>query len=217
MRQPWHTREQHHLHLGCRPQGIKRQRGGQQDSQGCSRIRIGPQRLATNIPTQDPPASISAVRQMISNWTKQRANTWWKKSPRYRWLKEIDPSLPSGNFAKITSTLTRSQTSILTQLRTGHAPVFSHLHRIGCSDMPKCPQESCNHTTEDIHHLLFICPTYTQPRYRLIHNLGRNKFSLSKLLTDAKVIPHTIAFINSTSCFKHIFRDIGDCERSLLH
>ena len=109
------------------------------------------------------------------------------------------------------------QVHILMQLRTGHAPVFSHLHRIGHSDTPECPQESCNHTTEDIHHLFFICPTYTQPRYCLIRNLGRNKFSLSKLLADAKVILHTIAFINSTSRFKHIFRDIGDCEGSLLH
>ena len=94
---------------------------------------------------QTLPASVSAVQQMINNETKQRMRLWWRESPRYARLKDIDPSLPSKKFAEITSTLTHRQISLLTQLRTGHAPTFDHLHRIGCSNTPICPQDSCRH------------------------------------------------------------------------
>ena len=42
----------------------------------------------------------------------------------------IDPSLPSDKYLKITNSLNRGQISILTQLRTGHAPINKRLHRI---------------------------------------------------------------------------------------
>ena len=145
---------------------------------------------------------------MINRETKQRTSAWWKKSLRYKRLKDINPTLPTGKYTKVISTLTRKQTSILTQLCTGHAPIFSHLHRIGQADMPICLQDSCSHTIEDIHYLLFICLTYTHPQFQLIHKLGKGKFSLPRLLTNAKTIPHTIAYLNSTSCFKHIFGNL---------
>ena len=158
---------------------------------------------------QTLPASVSAICQMINNETKQRTTTWWKQSPRFKKLKAIDPSLPSKKFTEITSTLTHRQTSTLTQLRTDHAPFFAHLHRIGCADTPTCPQDSCNHAIEDLHHFFFICPAYTIPRYQLIRDLGRNKFSLPRLLADPKLIPLTIAYINSTNRFKHILGNLG--------
>ena len=42
-------------------------------------------------------------------------------------------SKQTSHQARLALTLTRRQISILTQLHTDHAPVFAHLHRIGCA------------------------------------------------------------------------------------
>jgi RNase H len=116
------------------------------------------------IPTflqRELPTSISAIKQEINKNNKKWTKAWWMNSPRYKKLKNIDPSLPSDKFQKITSNLNRGQTSILTQLRTGHIPLNKHLHTIHKTNTSLCPQDSCCNATEDIHHYLFTCPSYT--------------------------------------------------------
>jgi len=75
------------------------------------------------------PISLSATKQLIDKLTKMNIKTWWRGSTRYKRMREIDPTLPSANFIKATSGLNRRQISVLTQLRTGHAPLNKHLHR----------------------------------------------------------------------------------------
>ena len=69
------------------------------------------------------PASISAIKQSITADIKRQVKEWWRRSPRSIKMRHIDPSLPSDNYLKITNKLNRRQTSLLTQLRTGHAPL----------------------------------------------------------------------------------------------
>ena len=68
------------------------------------------------------------------------------------------PNLPSLSYLKLTKSLPRKQTSLLTQLRTEHIPLQVHLHRIGKADSAQCP--SCGHAKETVHHYLLDCPTY---------------------------------------------------------
>jgi len=62
------------------------------------------------------PISISAVKQEISVKIKILTKEWWKKSPRFRKTRRIDPSFPSDKYITIMSSLNWRQTSILTQL-----------------------------------------------------------------------------------------------------
>jgi len=55
------------------------------------------------------PISISAVKQMITEDTKKKIEIWWKRSPRFKRTKCIDPSFPPNKYMKITSSLNRRQ------------------------------------------------------------------------------------------------------------
>jgi len=113
-----------------------------------------------------PHKGISSTKQAINARIKKSTKEWWQKSPRFKKTRLIDPSFPSAKYLEITSSLNRRQASILTQLRTGHAPINMHLHRIQKSVTPYCPQFTCVQATEDIRHLMFTCPRYIQERYQ---------------------------------------------------
>jgi hypothetical protein len=124
-----------------------------------------------------------------------------------RRTKAIDPTLPSKNFILATGDLSRSQTSILTQLRTGHVPLNQHLHHIGRSDSPHC--QHCPSVIEDVPHLLFPCNHYTTYRHKLVTALRRKANDISHLLSDPKAIRHTLNFLHDTGRFTHTHGDIS--------
>ena len=73
------------------------------------------------------PTSKSVARQWFNGELKKRWREHLEKSPRWPKLKRIDPTAPSNRFRKITASLPRRHVAILTQLRTGHAPLQRHL------------------------------------------------------------------------------------------
>ena len=158
------------------------------------------------------PISISAIKKGISKDIKMQTKAWWSSSPRFTKMNAIDPSLPSDEFLKILSSLNRRQTSLLTQLRTGHAPLNKHLHTIQKSPTPNCPQPTCASAIEDIHHLIFTCPRYIHARYHLTRYIGRKDFTLSNLLANKDTIDHTLTYLNSIGRFKNIFGDIAPVQ-----
>jgi len=158
---------------------------------------------------QQLPTSISAIKQAIAADIKKQANTWWSNSPRFIRMNIIDPSLPLNKFLKLTSLLNRRQSSLLTQLRTGHIPLNKHLHTIQKSPSPNCPQPTCTNTTEDIHHLIFTCPHYIHARYHLTRSVAKRDLTLPNLLASKDNLPHTLTYLNNIGRFKHIFGDIA--------
>jgi len=98
------------------------------------------------------PHSKSALRQTFHAKMKQMAMELWSRSPRYQWTNQIVPDLPRASYFKSIARLPRKQTSIITQLITGHAPLNKHLHRIGKSASPICP--SCHEHEETVTHFL---------------------------------------------------------------
>jgi hypothetical protein len=159
------------------------------------------------------PISISATKQSIGANIKAMTKRWWTKSPRFKKMRLIDPSLPSDKYINITSTLNHRQTSILTQLCTGHAPINKHLHKIQKNDSPNCPHATCNGMTEDVHHLLFTCPQYTHERYLLTRKIGKKALSSATLLADKDTIPHTLEYLNKTGRFRHRYGDIAPDQK----
>src|SRR5258706_3831080 len=153
------------------------------------------------------PDSLSAVKQQIDNDTKHETRTWWKKSKRYKQIKFIDSSFPSSKYIQATSGLNRRQTSVLTQLRTGHIPLNGHLFHINKTESPHC--NHCPNMVEDVAHLLFHCNKYAIQRHRLVMATKRKAFNSNHILTNPTAIRHMINFVNSTGRFRHIYGDFS--------
>ena len=160
------------------------------------------------------PTGFSAAKQAIKALIKGKTKKWWTNSPRFTKLNAIDPSLPSNKFLELASSLSRRQTSLLTQLRTGHIALNRHLHTIQRAPSPVCPQPTCRNSIEDIHHLLYICPQYIHARYHLTGQVAKRNISLASLLASSDNLPHTLTFLNSTGRLRHIFGDIAPVKES---
>ncbi|KAF9562847.1 hypothetical protein CPC08DRAFT_620587, partial [Agrocybe pediades] len=92
----------------------------------------------------------------------------WLTSPRRKKMKKIDKDFLFKKFSKITNELTRRQTSILVQLRTGHFPLNDYLHKRKLAPSPLC--HACNEQRrETINHLITECPAYQTQRRKLKH------------------------------------------------
>ncbi|KAG2751293.1 hypothetical protein P692DRAFT_201686145, partial [Suillus brevipes Sb2] len=102
--------------------------------------------------------------------------------------------------------LPRRHSSLLFQLRTGHAPLNKHLHRIAKAPSPICQQ--CRQREEMVHHFIITCPQYTRQRHTLQIELGPQTNHLKNLLNNPKCIKPLLRFIASTRRMEQIFGDI---------
>jgi ribonuclease HI len=104
--------------------------------------------------------SKSALKQDFASSLKREARDYLKESPRYERITQIDNTIASpGKYLWLTSSLPRNQSSLLFQLRTGHAPLNKHLYRIKRADSLMCPK--CKDQEETVMHFLLKCPAYT--------------------------------------------------------
>jgi len=142
------------------------------------------------------PTSITAARQTHLTRIRKRWKRRWKLSPRYAYTSRIDKSLPSNKYLKLVDNLNRQQSAILTQLRTGHAPLNYHLNRIKRSPSPNCPH--CPNTPETIQHFLLICPHYARARYYLRRKVGTKSDFIHTLLSSPDTITPLLSFVNAT-------------------
>ena len=115
---------------------------------------------------------------------------------------QIDPEFPFNRFRKKLFALTRKQTSIIMQLRTGHIPLNFYLRRIGKVDSDRCT--SCYagpnpvQVSESINHFLFECQTHDEARQELIAKIGRRNFSLKKIMTNTDFLKALVTYVNRT-------------------
>ena len=155
--------------------------------------------------------SVSATCQLLKKKTKQRWRGEWNSSPRFTRTKQIDNSLPSDNYLHIINQLRHNQASILTQLRTGHIPLNTILHRIKRLDTPDCPH--CRHgTRETILHYLLECPHYAGARRQLHTRIGRISPVIPYLLGNRKGIPHLLRYVSNTNRLKATFGEVHPAD-----
>jgi len=125
---------------------------------------------------------------------KSKATEFLSKSPRYMQLTQIDRSMPSYRFRKISQNLLQVKASLLIQLRT-HVPLQKHLHRIGRANSLKCP--ACHMRDETIHHYLVACPVHRGPRSQMEKALQWGTWSVGTLLSNPKAFEHLFRYINT--------------------
>lgn len=149
------------------------------------------------------PKSKSATKQAFNANLKVRNRTLFEKSPRFGKINRIDATLPSSQYRKMIKSLPRKHASVLTQLRTGHAPLNQHLHRIKCADSPICP--SCEMEPETVAHFLIFCPAHERHRRPLQYEFKRDAKNLAVLLNSKDVLKPLFRFIHKTGRFHEAF------------
>jgi ribonuclease HI len=153
------------------------------------------------------PCSLAAARQAFRTGMRHTWRGRWERSPRYARTAKIDDSLPSSTYLSHTANFTRAQHSLITQLRTGHAPLNKHLHRIKKAPSPVCP--ACHRADETTHHFLFDCRAHEHARYGLRRKLGRKATSIKELLGKPDSMVALLRYVAATERLKGTFGDVS--------
>ena len=152
------------------------------------------------------PKSTSAIKQEFEKTLNSKWIAMWDASPRKPRLAQFGGHFPFNSFRKTLYLLTRNQSSLILQIRSGHFPLNKYLHRINKADTDKCLlcAENQNEaaTPETINHYLFECQAHAVYREELIDKIGIQQFHLPNIMKDANRIKHLVTFINRTGRFK---------------
>ncbi|PSR73744.1 hypothetical protein PHLCEN_2v10434 [Hermanssonia centrifuga] len=149
------------------------------------------------------PRSVSKIHQLHQQELVAEADRRWKSSPRWAKMNNIDPKLPSKRYGVLIAGLPRRHASILFQLRTGHAPLRKHLHKIGRADTPTC--QACGEAPETVPHYILYCPAFNHPRAAMSFELGDDARSLTSLFTNAGSLRSLFRYIHRTRRFEEQF------------
>jgi len=131
---------------------------------------------------------------------KEKAKALFTKSPRAAFSLNIDHTMPSPAFMKLTSQLLQRHTSLLIQLRTRHKVLNRHLAQMGKVESPACP--ACGRHNEMVHHFLFRCRAHDEHRKILDLSLKRHGKSGKMLFACPKALSASFKYISVTKCFK---------------
>ena len=145
------------------------------------------------------PCSIMAAKQHFRTSLMLDWKSRWSESPHFQHTAKIDSRLPDTSFLQLTKEISKSQASVLFQLRSEHIPLRKYLFRISKTDSPVCAL--CWRGDETVHHFLFDCPAHHHTRFDLGHALGCHSKSLCNLLGNKKALKPLIHFVNDTGHF----------------
>jgi ribonuclease HI len=164
-----------------------------------SRLFGDHQILEEGIPTSAAAAKATAKGIVAREWDAS-----WRKCPQRERLAKFDARPPSKYVQKFYANLNRPDSSLVTQLRSGHIPLASYLHRIKAIDSGLCPR--CQ-VPETVDHYLTKCERFSDQRSSLRKSIGRRPMCLSTLLGIPKMMKHTLAFVHATNRFPHLSRN----------
>jgi ribonuclease HI len=152
------------------------------------------------------PVSASATKQAYNAKLNKMWAKIWTNSPRKDRFTQTDPDFPFNSFRKRLFMLTRNQASIIMQIRVGHIPLNYYLRRIGKTESDKCLKCDGNpnngQRTETINHFVFECSAYNEARTSLVTKIGRNRFTIPKIMENTKHMKALVTYVNRTGRFK---------------
>ena len=160
-----------------------------------------PQILRTPLPISTSANKQAYLRKLKHLWTDD-----WEESERGRRFKNIDEQFPFNSYRKRTNCLTRLQSSIMIQIRSGHIPLNGYLFKINraeSEDCPACLDEDANlRSRETVKHYLFECRAYNAERNEMIKKIPRRHLNLKDIMLSTDYIKALTRFINRTRRFK---------------
>ena len=115
-------------------------------------------------PQINTPASMNTARHIIKNNKREEWMNEWAGGSKGR---SIFNHMTRPNPNDHLNLLERKQQAVIFRLRSQHAPLNAHLHRIQPKvNQPSCPL--CQHPSETVQHNLFHCPSLEDLRTRLL-------------------------------------------------
>lgn len=148
------------------------------------------------------PASAAALIAARKKLVARKWKTEWGASPSAKRLRPVDKTSPSRGVRAIYKERSRNECAVLTQLRTGHAPLNAHLYRINCADSPLC--SSCG-VPETTAHFLITCRRFAIHRRVLRTALRNRPLTLRLLVGPGARIGPVVQFVKDTDRFPHLF------------
>jgi ribonuclease HI len=151
------------------------------------------------------PTSVSANKCMYLKHLKSCWKTMWLDSPRRRRIERIDDAFPFDGFRKRHYKISRAHASYMVQVRSGHLPLNSYLHRIGKIESKRCQACQVNPTdetpTEDLNHFLYDCEAHSNQRRTLIRTIGAENFAIKDIMLKEKRMKALAQYIIRTKRF----------------
>ncbi|KAF5335307.1 hypothetical protein D9611_011657 [Ephemerocybe angulata] len=146
------------------------------------------------------PRSISTLKEETRNEARKRWTELWRESKRGEGFRETDAEFPFKSYQKQTSQLTRSQNSLLVQIRTGHIPLNGYLFIRKKAETNVC-QKCRSGKKETLEHFLYDCPAYRAQRTIMDREHGRDKRNMPKIMGKLEHVRALIRFTNRTGRF----------------
>jgi ribonuclease HI len=152
------------------------------------------------------PTSASASKQEYLEQLKLRWKEDWTLSPRRERIGRIDEAYPFEGYRKRQNQLSRQHASLLVQVRSGHIPLNSYLHRINRAESPNC--EACQAEpgdetpVENTRHFIYDCVAYTNQRNILFREIGASNVVLKDVMLKTSHMKALAQYIQQTGRFK---------------
>jgi hypothetical protein len=130
----------------------------------------------------------------------------------------VEKEAPFKRFKKMAGEWSKKQTSLLIQLRTGHAGLNAHLYRFKRVESPICEHCAIDdyNANETVQHYLFECPAWTNQRRKLQYGMGHHKAKTMKgLFENEENVKQLIKFVASTRRFEKMLGDVSYFPKSL--
>lgn len=125
----------------------------------------------------------------MSKWKEE-----WDTSTTGRQLYKVQPSISKSNLDKYRN-LSRIESTILFQMRTGKIGLNKFLHEVKIRDSPAC-QCGAHHQTTN--HILLECPDWTDLRNKLLWQGGAGPRDTTVLLNDPTYSKRAARFMART-------------------
>lgn len=116
-------------------------------------------------PTHTDRPSFASFRAAIKGWAKKESLASYSQQDIKRLGHEPHPKQ---HLTALNQMRNKHSISSVTQLRTGHVPLFSYLARRNLRTDPKC---ACGLDQEHVEHFLLSCPIHEEPRQELRREL----------------------------------------------
>lgn len=139
--------------------------------------------------------NLAAFKAAIRDWVQQSQIL----SPTAR--KRLGHDAMQATHLKAISKLKKHAVATISQMRSGHVPLFSYLHRISLRSDPEC---ACTMGTETTEQFLLLCPQHEEHRQTLQHRLQVKDIDLNmKILHNPKAYPAIATYIENTWRFSN--------------
>jgi ribonuclease HI len=145
----------------------------------------------------------SAIKQDYNKRSNEGWKEEWIASDSYKWLKMPNTVSPaSKKFLLLTSDdrIPKQKSSLLFQLRVGHAPLNDYLFRFKKVESARCP--ACGNARESVDHFILKCPKYEHERWPLLRQARDLTPKLEHILSDPKLVIPLLNYIDATERFK---------------